>query len=809
MTDLRTTCRVPVDKLQFHLDEALLEAAPYETIEPCCGIIGQDRALRAMEMGLDIAAKGYNIFITGLPGTGRTTAVKSLLEAARVKAPPALCDICFVNNFKMAENPVVLYFPAGDGHKFKKAVGYLIDSLITVIPKIFAGESYKEKRQRIIREFETRQKDLFRDFEKRLKDKGFLPVQVQIGPMVRPDLQPIVEGQPVSFMELEKAVEEGKFKAEELERLRNEYETLFKELQASSEHSKKITGDLENELDRLDAANVVPLINDKIETLKRIYKDEKAQAYLEDLNEVLISLLDFFRSGNGDNPERFEPAKLREIFSQFTVNLLVDNAEEKGRPVIIEDHPTYKNLFGSIERVHDPDSGWRTDFTRIRSGSIIRANGGYLVLQSNDLFQDPNVWPTLKRTLRTRRLSITSIDVMNLPGSGLKPEAIDLDVKVILIGEGRIYDILYRADEEFKKIFKVKAEFDSVMAGDRQGVAQYTQFVKMVTDEAKLPPFDPSGLAAVAEHGVKLAGRKDRLSTRFTRIADLVTESAWVARKRGRATVDRDTVKQAVAMQRTRVNLMETKVQEMYERDLILIDVTGRQVGQINGLSVYDLGEYAFGRPARITASVSPGADGVINIEREADMAGNIYNKGVLILTGFMRHRFGRRRPLVFSASLCFEQSYSGIDGDSASSTEVYALLSALTGVPINQGLAVTGSINQKGEIQPIGGVNEKIEGFYDVCLIRGLTGEQGVLIPGQNVPDLMLRDDVVEAVAAGRFHIYAVNHIDEGMELLTGLPAGRPREDGSFPEGTVNYLAEARLVELADTWRHYLHAAT
>jgi len=313
----------------------------------------------------------------------------------------------------------------------------------------------------------------------------------------------------------------------------------------------------------------------------------------------------------------------------------------------------------------------------------------------------------------------------------------------------------------------------------------------------------------VAEHGVKLAGRKDRLSTRFTRISDLVTESAWVARKRGRETVDRDTVKQAIEMQRTRVNLLETKVQEMYERDLILIDVTGRQVGQINGLSVYDLGEYAFGRPARITASLSPGGDGVINIEREADMAGNIYNKGVLILTGFMRHRFGRRRPLVFSASLCFEQSYSGIDGDSASSTEVYALLSALTGVPINQGLAVTGSINQKGEIQPIGGVNEKIEGFYDVCLIRGLTGEQGVLIPGQNVPDLMLRDDVVEAVAAGRFHIYAVNHIDEGMELLTGLPAGRPREDGSFPEGTVNYLAEARLVELADTWRHYLHAAT
>jgi ATP-dependent Lon protease len=803
MSDIKGKCRLQPDLLQYRCAKDLVADEPFDSIAPCCDIIGQDRALEAMDLGLQIEAKGYNIFVTGQPGSGRLTAVKTLLESVTAETKRPLTDICFVNNFKMAENPTVLYFPAGQGRMFKKAVAYLIDSLVTVIPKIFSGETYREARGRVIKEFENRQRDLFKDFEKKIKEKGFVLVQVQIGPALRPDLQPVVNGEPHSLAELEKTVEEGQFSAAELERLRGEYEILFKDLQQTSEQSHRIAKDLEDELNRLDTSNVLPLVNDKIETLKRKYPDPKVQQYLTDLNEVLIDLLDFFRGGEQGHPA--DPSRLRDMFSLFTVNLLVDNDGRTKPPIVIEDFPSYKNLFGSIEKVHDPATGWQSDFTRIRGGSFLRANGGYLVVQAADIFQEPYVWPTLKRALRTGRLTITNVDVMTMPGGGLKPETLDLKVKVVLIGESRIYDILYHLDEEFKKVFKVKAEFDSVMHNDRQAASHYSRFVKKVVDDDKLLPFDHSGLSAVTEQGVKLSGRRDRLSTRFGYIADLVTESAWLARKNGKSVVDRNTVKQAIQMQRKRVDLVETKIQEMYERDLYLIDVAGWKVGQINGLSVYDLGELAFGRPSRITASVSPGADGVINIEREASLSGRTFDKGVLILTGFMRHRFGARRPLVFSASLCFEQSYGGIDGDSASSTEIYALLSALSDQPINQALAVTGSVNQKGEIQPIGGVNEKIEGYFDVCLIHGLTGEQGVLIPVQNQSDLMLKDEVVAAAAAGTFHIYAVSTIDEGIEILTGKPAGTRGNDGSYPEGSINRLVEDRLAELAEIWRRYM----
>jgi len=806
MSNLRQNLEIPADKLQYRLDEREYGGAVFEEIEPCCGIIGQDRALSAVELGLEIKSKGYNIFVTGTPGTGRTTAVKLLLEQAQKRdEKPSLQDVGVVNNFRMAESPRVLYFPAGVGRKFRKAISYLIDSLKTVIPKIFSGENYRERRDRIIKEFETRQKDLFKEFERKLKERGFILVQVQYGPTVRPDLQPVVNGEAVSLADVERAAEEDKTKAEEFERLKKEYENLFKELESTSSLSKEISGDLEEELYRLDMSMVVPLINDKVDTLKNIYEDPQTQVYLDEAREVLVEHLDMFRGGDNNREQPDAPARSRGFFAQFTVNLLVDNAEQESRPIVIEDFPSYKNLFGSVERVFDPATGWHTDFTRVRGGSLLKANGGYLVVNAIDLFQEPYVWPALKRTLRSGRLVISSVDMFPWSGGGLKPEPIEVDVKVVLIGDSRVYDILFRADDEFKKVFKIKAEFDNVMKNDSLGVRQYTQFVKKISKDDDLLAFDASGLAAVAEQGVRLSGRKDRLSTRFTSIADLIRESAWLAKKDGKAAVDRDDVKRTLMMQRKRMDLVETKIQEFYERDLYLIDVSGYKVGQINGLSVYDLGEYAFGRPTRITASLSPGADGVINIEREASMSGRTYDKGVLILSGFMRHRYGRRRPLVFTASLCFEQSYGGVDGDSASSTEVYVLLSALSGKPINQGLAVTGSVNQKGEIQPIGGVNEKIEGFFDVCMIDGLTGDQGVIIPVQNLPDLMLKDEVVAAVREGKFHIYAVTRIDEGLELLTGIPAGETRDDGTFPEGTINHLADKKLNELAETWKEYI----
>jgi lon-related putative ATP-dependent protease len=807
MSELKQRLEVDKSAMQYRVDDNFFVDLPFENVDPCTGIIGQDRALSSVDLGLEIQSRGYNIFVTGSPGTGRTTAVKLLLQEAQKGKELHLLDICFVNNFKAADSPRALYFAAGEGRKFKKAISYLIESLVAVIPKVFSGENYRERRGRIVKEFETRQKDLFRDFEKKLKEKGFTLVQVQYGTITRPDLQPVIEGQTQLIADLEAAAEEGKFPAAELERIKAEYEELQKGLQESLTQSHKISSDLETELNRLDASLAVPVINDKIDSLKKHYIDPRVNSYLDDLHEILIARLDIFRGSNGDEGQAGVAAQMHEFFSTFTINLLVDNAEQKSRPIIVEDFPSFRNLFGSVEKIFDPSSGWHTDFTRIRGGSLIRANGGYLVLNVVDLFQDPYVWPTLKRTLRTGRLTITTIDPMNMTGTGLKPEALELDVKVILIGESRMYDLLFRADEEFKKTFKVKAEFDDVMTNDPENANHYVSFVKKIATENNLLPFDASALAALMEYGVRLTGRRDRLSTRFTSIADLLRESSWLARREKREIVDREVIRQARLHQKKRVDLIETKVHEMYIRELYLIDVSGWKVGQINGLSVYDLGEHAFGRPTRITASLSPGAAGVINIEREASLSGRTHDKGVLILSGFMRNRFGRKRPLVFTASLCFEQSYSGVDGDSASSTEIYALLSALSGKPINQALAVTGSVNQVGEIQPIGGVNEKIEGYFDTCRIKGLTGEQGVLVPRQNVPDLMLKDEVVEAVASGNFHIYAVGHVDEGIELLTGIPAGVMHDDEQFDEGSINQLADARLRELAEIWRQYIAA--
>ncbi|MEZ5360305.1 MAG: ATP-binding protein [Candidatus Zixiibacteriota bacterium] len=805
MSDLKSKLEISPDKLQYRCSEDSFKDFSFEDIDPCCGIIGQDRAMIAVEQGLEIDTSGYNIFVTGMPGTGRTTAVKLLLEAANGDEEVVLKDVCYVNNFMTPESPQALYFPAGEGRKFQKAVNYLIDSLVMVIPKIFSGDNYRQKRERIIKEFDSRQKELFIEFEKSLKEQGFALVQLQYGNVVKPDLHPIVDGEPVSIGELEKAVIEEKFPAEKLEEIKELHEKLTAQFKHISRNSHKISEDLEDELARLDTSMVVPLINGKVETLRNRYEDEKIKEYLRDLNEILIQELDIFRPGQEAQDEQDGAARLGALFEQFSVNLILDNADNKKRPIVIEEFPTYNNLFGTIERYYTSGSGWRSDFTRIRGGSILQADGGYLVINAVDLFTDPRMWPTLKRTLRTGHLAITGSESSMMSGTSLKPEVIDIDVKVILIGDRIVYDALLRADADFKKVFKIKAEFDNVMTNDKAGNEQYAQFIKKITAENELLPMDNSGLAAVVEYGAQLAGRKDRLSTRFTRIADVVREATWMAEKKNKTVVNRDIIKETIEMQRRRVDLVETKIQEMYEREIYLIDVTGHEVGQINGLSVYDLGEHSFGRPTRITASVSPGADGVINIEREAAMSGRTHDKGVLILSGFMRNRFGKDKPLVLTASLCFEQSYSGVDGDSASSTEIYALLSALTDIPINQALAVTGSVNQKGEIQPIGGVNQKIEGFFDVCSINGLTGEQGVLIPKQNEADVMLKDSVVDAIREGKFHVYSVSTIDEGIELLTGVPAGKLLDDGTFDRGSINDRAQKRLNELAAIWRDYI----
>lgn len=776
-----------------------------DDVPPCCGIIGQTKAIEAIKLGLRVKSPGYNIFVTGLSGTGRSTTIKLLLEQLD-QEKPTLNDICYVNNFKNEDRPRVLIFPAGDGARFKKDMNYLISSIRKAVPKIFLSEDYKDRQSRIIREFEGRQKDLINTFEDKLTEAGFVMVQMQVGMGVRNEIQPLVDGEPNSLEKLERLAKEGKFSLSRLDELRRRWDSLRRDFDNVTVESKKLTTKLEDALGKLDLSMLTPLVADKISLLKKRFPDEKIQQYLDEVEDALLSDIDRFREAQ---PRRGEeeppPYRKREPFEEFSVNLILDNSETDKVPIIIEKSPSYKNMFGSLERVVDRFGYWRTDFTRIYSGSFLKASGGFFIINATDLLSEPGMWIYLKRALRNREIEITGYDPFYMmAGAGIKPEPIALDVKVVLIGEPEIYRLLWRLDEDFKKIFKVKAEFDHVMKYTKANLRQYFEFVRKVIDDENLPTFDLGGMQAVCEYGMRLSGRRDRLTTRFTPVSDIIKEAAFCAVQRDSRKVTREDVYGAIRNRRSRINLVEEKFQEMFDDNDLLVSTTGSAVGQINGLSVYNLGEYQFGRPTRITVNTSLGKEGIINIEREADLSGPIHNKGVLVLTGYLRQMFAQDKPLAISASISFEQSYTGVDGDSASSTEIYAILSSIGDIPIRQDLAVTGSVNQKGEIQPIGGVNEKVEGFFDVCKSRRLTGRQGVVIPRQNADDLMLRPDVIDAVKEGKFHVYPVSTIDEGVEILTGMTSGKRSAKGKFPKGTVMGIVDAKLHEMALALQNY-----
>jgi ATP-dependent Lon protease len=679
-------------------------------------------------------------------------------------------------------------------------MSYLINSVRKAVPKIFLSDDYKDRHSRTVREFEGRQKELIRGFEEKLNKAGFVMVQVQSGLGVRNEIQPLIDEEPASLDKLEHLAREGKFPLPRLDELRRLWDRLRREFDVTSTESKKLTSKLEVALEKLDYGVIAPLVTDKVSLVKKRFPDDSVVAYLDDVQEALLSDLDRFREAR---PRRGEeeapPFRKREPYEEFSVNLVLDNAATDSVPIVIEMSPSYKNLFGSLERVVDRFGYWRTDFTRIFSGSLLRASGGFLVMNAMDVLTEPGVWVHLKRAIRNNNIEITGYDPFYMmAGSGIKPEPIPLDVKVVLIGEPNIYHLLWQADEDFKKVFKIKAEFDSVMPFNKKNTTEYYRFTRRLVENEKLRPFDISGMQAVAAYGRRLGGRRDKLTTRFTAISDVIREASFCAAQRKAARVSSKDVLCAMKNRKARVNLVEDKIQEMIDNDTLMVSTKGSVVGQINGLSVYNIGDYQFGRPTRITVSTSMGKAGVINIEREADLSGPIHNKGVLVLSGYLRETFARNKPLVMSASISFEQSYSGVDGDSASSTEIYAIMSSLAEIPIRQDLAVTGSVNQKGEIQPIGGVNEKVEGFFDVCVSRGLTGDQGVIIPHQNVPDLLLRSDVVQAIAKGKFHIYPVKTVAQGIALLTGLPAGRRLSSGGFTKDSVMAQVDERLHDMA-----------
>ncbi len=618
----------------------------------------------------------------------------------------------------------------------------------------------------------------------------------------------------VPIEDISKMVHEGKLESPVAEDIERKYEQFRQEFTVVYRKTLTLSRELASELSYLEQEAASVLVDGVIEELKEKYLGPNIAEYLEEVRHHLLDNLDPFkeREGEGEHDEetpdglpKAQGGPERDPFRVYGVNVILAHDDEDKSPVIFETTPTYANLFGTIQRAYDTRGGWTSDFMDLRAGSLLRADGGFLIMYSLEALSEVGVWRALKRTLNHNRLEIQPLEMFYpFGGSAQKPEAIDINVKVILIGDRSLYELLYEYEEDFRKIFKVRVEFDEEMAMSDGVIAEYAGRLRALSEKENLYPFDRGAFAAMLEYGVRQAGRRNKVTARFIDIADLAREAHYAAAAAGESVVRAAHVRGALSSKMERHNLIETRIREMIQEGTLLVDVEGTRVGQVNGLSVLEIGGYSFGKPVRITATAALGKAGLINIEREANLSGRFHDKGMHIIAGYLRSKFAQDKPLSLAASICFEQSYSGVDGDSASSTEIYALASALSGLPLRQDIAVTGSINQQGDIQAIGGVNEKIEGFFDVCRIKGLTGTQGVMMPESNVEDLMLREDVLEAVSAGKFHVWPVAKVEQGIELLTGMAAGRKNGDGKFEPGTVLALIDERLHAMAHTMKEF-----
>jgi lon-related putative ATP-dependent protease len=797
---------LPPEKLRWQCDPATIPFKTTAEIEPVAGDMGQDRALRALRMGVELTASGYNLFVCGLSGTSRGGMIVRMVEEMRPQSELAP-DRCYVNNFKNADRPRLLTLPRGSANAFKKEVESGIDFLRRRIPQVFEGEPFQRQKTRIVERFTQREKELMDEFTRRIAREQFALGRMQVGAVALPEIFPVLDGQMVPIEEIPKMVQDGKLENSAAEELERKYDRFRQEFTVVYRKTLSLSRELASEMSYLEQEAASVLVDGVIEELKEKYPNPPIAEYLEEVRHHILDNLEPFKEregedeqppsegGGGPRPERTD----RDPFRVYGVNVILAHGEQEKCPVIFETIPTYANLFGTIHRSYDTRGGWNSDFMDLRGGSLLRADGGFLVMYALDTLTETGVWRTLKRTLNHGKLEIQPVDVF-FPFStpAMKPEPIDVHVKIILIGDRQMYELLHDYEDDFKKIFKVRVEFDEEMNWSDEVLRQYSGRLRKLCDDEKLLPFDRTAVAAILEQGVRHAGRRGKITTRFFDLADLARESSYVTRHEGAKVITVEHVRKALDAKIDRHNLTETKIREMIDQNLIFIDTTGERVGQVNGLSVLEIGGYAFGKPCRITASVALGKVGIINIERESNLSGRFHDKGIQIMAGYLRRMFSQDKPLSLAASVCFEQSYSGVDGDSASSTEIYALLSALSDLPIRQELAVTGSVNQQGDVQPIGGVNQKIEGFYDVCKLKGLTGKQGALIPAENVDDLMLRDEVVEAVSKGQFHIYPVGTIDQGIEILTGVRAGKRNSSGKFEPGTVFAKVDARLHEMA-----------
>ncbi|NLO90026.1 MAG: AAA family ATPase [Clostridia bacterium] len=764
------------------------------------GVIGQERAVKAMDFGLRVKQAGYNLFLTGPSGTGKTTyAEAKVKEIAEKEETPG--DLCYVYNFEQPDRPLSLELKSGQGPIFKSDMEELIQDLKSEIKSRFDSDDYEERRNQIVRKYDAQMSDLWYSMENMAKERGFSVQKTTTGIYTVPTDE---DGKPMPKEEFLKLPEEMQ---KRINAIAQEVQAEVNDSLRKLRHLEKLMRSELRELDRetglFAAGYLVNLMKDKYK------KFPKVVDYLDQVLGDVIENLDDFRMDSDEvgqrGPDPLQRDQREQKFKRYEVNVLVDNGRTRGAPVIIERNPTYYNLMGRLE--HKSSFGTMvTDFTLIKPGAVHLANGGYLIIQAADLLANPNAWQALKRTLKTQKAWIENLgeQYSAVALATLKPEPIDVNLKVILIGSAQLYHLLYTYDEDFKKLFKVRVDFDYEMNREDSKLMDYAAFVCRYCSENNLRHLDASAMAKIIEYSSRLASNQEKLSTRFHKIAELLVEANYWAEQSGNEYISKAVVEKALEEKVFRSNMVEEKLQEQIARGSILLNVDGEAVGQVNGLAVLQMGEYAFGKPSRITARVHLGQQGIINIERETEMSGPIHSKGVLILSGFLAGRYAKDKPLSLTASITFEQLYDGVEGDSASSAELYALLSELSGVPINQSIAVTGSVNQFGEIQPIGGVNEKIEGFYLTCKLKGLTGRQGVIIPKRNVKNLMLKDDVIEAVEHGKFHIWAIDTIDEGMEILTGVEAGERGTDGSYPEGTINWLVDKKLKQMAEDLRKF-----
>lgn len=786
--DLRMTC-----------DPKIFDFKTTDELEPINTGIGQERGIKALEFGLNVDANGYNLYIEGPYGVGKTSYTKTALETiSKKKKVPN--DWCYIYNFDNPNEPVAVSLPAGQGKEFENTMNTFINDIKVDIKNTFNNEEFEKEKNLIKQEFEIKRNLLMEKLNQKSAEYGFQVKSAQNGIY----MMPIVNGKTIAEEEFDKLDADTKKEYEDKSTIVQQH------IMTAIGEIKSIERESEKRIQEWQSNVALLTINAHINLIKAKYKrNKKINKFLDDVKKDILKNISCFVVEEKKDNKQSQPQpvsakpELQSPWLNYRVNLFVDNSRLEGAPVISDTNYSYHNIFGKLE-YENYYGALKTDYTMLKPGLIQQANGGYLIFQANDLLTNNLCYDALKKVLRSKQIGIenTADPRSSMVMISLKPEPIPLNLKVILIGDENIYQTLLAIDNDFRKLFKIKVEFADDAPLNVDNMNKLARFVKGYCEHEELPPLDNTAMAKIVEYASKLADNQEKLSTRFTDLSQIIGEAATWAKMSKSKIITGEFIIKALEEKKERVKKYDEKYVEMIKENTLLIDTEGEKVGQINGLTIMNVGDYTFGKPVKITANTYTGKNGVINIEREVELSGSTHSKGILILSAYIGETFAQDIPLSLTASICFEQLYNGVDGDSASSTELYAILSSLSGIPINQAIAVTGSVNQKGEIQPIGGANDKIEGFFQICKMRGLNGTHGVMIPKQNIHNLNLSTEVAEAVKSGLFHIYAISTIEEGIEILTGVPAGKKDENGNFPAGTINYLAYQKLKKYADASR-------